>query len=40
MRSMHVGFRVELAIDGRVIITSPVRTLAVEPASVRAGELM
>jgi hypothetical protein len=29
-----------LALDGRVIITSPVRTLAVEPAKVRAGELM
>ncbi|MBI3403248.1 MAG: hypothetical protein HY048_17690 [Acidobacteria bacterium] len=40
MRSLYVGFRMELALDGRVIITSPVRTLTVEPASVRAGELM
>ncbi|MBI3492356.1 MAG: hypothetical protein HY047_11335 [Acidobacteria bacterium] len=40
MRSMYVGFRIEFALDGRVIITSPVRKLAVEPASVRAGELM
>jgi hypothetical protein len=40
MRSMYVGFRIELALDGRVIITSPVRALAVEPTSVRASELM
>jgi hypothetical protein len=40
MRSIYIGFRIELALEGRVIITSPVRTLAVEPAKVRAGELM
>jgi len=40
MRSIYVGFRIELALDGRVIITSPVRKLAVEPAKVPAGELM
>lgn len=40
MRSMYVGFRIEFACEGRVIITSPVRTLAVDHASVRLGELM
>lgn len=40
MRSMHVGFRVEFALDDRVIITSPVRTLAVNAASRPAGQLM
>ena len=40
MRSMHVGFSVEFALDGRVIITSPVRALAVKPASLPAGGIM
>jgi hypothetical protein len=40
MRSMHVGFSVEFAHDGRVIITSPVRTLAVKGASLSAGRVM
>ena len=40
MRCMYVGFRIEFAEDGRVIVTSPVRTLAVHPASVPDGELM
>ena len=34
MRSMHIGFRVEFACGGRVVITSPVCALAVKPASV------
>lgn len=40
VRSMYVGFRIEFALEGRVIITSPVRKLAVQQASVRSGELM
>jgi hypothetical protein len=40
MRSMYVGFRVEFAFDGRVIITSPVRTLAVNAASLPASQVM
>jgi hypothetical protein len=37
---MYVGFRVEFALDGRVIITSPVRTLAVNAASLPASQVM
>ncbi len=40
MRSMYVGFRVEFALDGRVIITSPVRTLAVNAASLPPSGVM
>jgi hypothetical protein len=40
MRCMHVGFRIEFALDGKVIVTSPVKKLGVEHASVRAAELM
>jgi len=40
MRSMYVGFRVEFALDGRVIITSPVRTLAVNAASLPPAGVM
>ena len=40
MRSLYVGFRVEFAQDARVIITSPVRTLAVNAASLPASGVM
>jgi hypothetical protein len=40
MRSMHVGFRIEFALDDKVIITSPVRTLAVNAASLPASGVM
>jgi hypothetical protein len=40
MRSMYVGFSIEFALDGRVIITSPVRTIAVKSASLPAGQVM
>jgi len=31
MRSVHVGFRLELGTDSVFIITSPVRTVAIAP---------
>ena len=37
MRSMHVGFRIEFALEDKVIITSPVRTLDVNAAPLPAG---
>jgi hypothetical protein len=40
MRSMYVGFRIEFALDDHVIITSPVRTLAVKAATLPAGGVM
>jgi hypothetical protein len=39
MRSIHVGFRIEFAVGRGVIVTSPVRTIAVEPAP-RATDVM
>ena len=35
LRSVHVGFAIEFALDKRAIVTSPVRTIAV--ASARTG---
>jgi len=32
MRSIHIGFRIEFAVGRGVIVTSPVRTITVEPA--------
>ena len=40
MRSVYVGFRIEFALDDHVIITSPVRTLAVKAATLPAGGVM
>ena len=40
MRSVYVGFRIEFALGGRVIITSPVRTLGMKPAALAAGGVM
>jgi hypothetical protein len=35
LRSVHVGFAIEFALDKRAIVTSPVRTISV--ASARTG---
>ena len=40
MRCIHVGFRIEFALDDKVIITSPVRTLAVNAATPPAAGVM
>ena len=37
LRSIHVGFQIEFAMDDGVIITSPVRTIAKVAAPSRAG---
>jgi hypothetical protein len=39
LRSVHVGFAVEFAVDMRAIITSPVRSISVRPAQT-AAEVM
>jgi len=39
LRSIHVGFRIEFSVGKGVIITSPVRSISVEP-SARATEVM
>jgi hypothetical protein len=36
LRSVHIGFCIEFALDKRVIVTSPVRTISVVPASTRS----
>ena len=35
LRSVHVGFAMEFALDKRAIITSPVRSISVAPARTR-----
>lgn len=39
LRSVHLGFCIEFAIDKRVIVTSPVRTISIAPARTKP-ELM
>lgn len=36
LRSIHVGFCIEFALERRVIITSPVRTIVIAPASTKS----
>jgi hypothetical protein len=40
LRSVHVGFRLELGTDRGVIITSPVRTVAVAAPIADANDIM
>jgi hypothetical protein len=40
MRSVHVGFRLELGTDRGFIITSPVRAVAVAEATVDSTDIM
>jgi hypothetical protein len=40
LRSVHVGFRLELGTDRGFIITSPVRTVAVAPPIADANDIM
>ena len=40
MRCIYVGFRIEFALDDHVIITSPVRTLAVKSATLPGSCVM
>ena len=35
LRSVHVGFAMEFALDKRAIVTSPVRSISVAPARAR-----
>ena len=39
LRSVHVGFAIEFAVDKRAIVTSPVRSISVAPAGA-ASEVM
>ena len=39
LRSVHVGFAMELAVGMRTIVTSPVRSITITPADP-AGEVM
>jgi hypothetical protein len=36
LRSVHVGFAIEFAVDTRAIVTSPVRSIAVRAANTTA----
>ena len=36
LRSVHLGFCIEFALERRVIITSPVRTISIAAASTKA----
>jgi hypothetical protein len=38
LRAIHVGFRIEFAVDKRVIITSPTRSIAI--VSARAAQVV
>ena len=40
LRSVYAGFCIEFALDRRVIITSPVRSITVASASVQSRDLM
>lgn len=40
MRSVHVGFRLELGTDSGFIITSPVRTVAIAPPVTDPNDIM
>ena len=40
LRSVHVGFRMELSTDNRFIITSSVRTVAIAPAVTNPNDIM
>ena len=39
LRSVHVGFAIEFAVDMRAIVTSPVRSISIRPADA-AAEVM
>ena len=36
LRSVHVGFAIEFAVDMRAIVTSPVRSISIRPAETTA----
>ena len=36
LRSVHVGFAIEFAVDMRAIVTSPVRSISIRPADTTA----
>jgi hypothetical protein len=38
LRAIHVGFRIEFAVDKRVIVTSPARSIAI--ASARTAQVV
>ena len=40
LRSVHVGFRLELSTDRGFIITSPVRTVAIAPPVTDPNDIM
>ncbi len=40
LRSVHVGFRLELATDSGFIITSPVRTVTIAPPVADPNDIM
>jgi hypothetical protein len=37
LRSVHLGFCIEFAVDNRVIVTSPVRSIALAPGDAQPG---
>jgi hypothetical protein len=37
LRSVHIGFRIEFAVGQGVVVTSPVRTIAVAPLAHPPG---
>jgi len=40
LRSVHVGFRLELGTDRGFVITSPVRSVAIAPPTADANDIM
>jgi hypothetical protein len=40
LRSIHVGFRIELGTDSGFIITSPVRAVVIAPAVANPNDIM
>ena len=40
LRSIHVGFRIELGTDNGFIITSPVRAVVIAPAVANPNDIM
>ena len=40
LRCVHVGFRLELSLGTRFVVTSPVQSVGVAPASASSAEVM
>jgi hypothetical protein len=40
LRSVHLGFRLELSTDRGFVITSPVRSVALAPPTADANDIM